>query len=439
MTNVEKNRLNFSKYSKSGINHLSFCIPHSALGIGNSALSVAHFNIVGFRAAVAALEDTRLRGRPYAIAGGSGGRAVVWDISPEALKANIRPGMALAAAERIVRDLEVIPPNPAAYQRANGAIEAVISRYAPAWQNDGGGNLFLDITGTRRIFGPPADCLCRVLNEIGEKIGLGAAAAAASNKLVSKVASRTIRPQGLVEVPAGDEAAFLAHQDISLLPGMGPLLMRTLAVTGFREIGELAALGDEEALALFGKKGLLLRDAALGIDNSPVADGGAHRVIGRQADFPEDVIDAATIRGALASLVEHGGLELRKEKLGSRTLRLAVVYNDGVEAKGLEKTKRLLVTDGELLAAAEGLYQKTVTRRIRIRSVGISLEDLAPLGYEADLFEPPEESKKHLLQQALDRIQERYGVGSVMRGIVLAAAVPAASPVISGLEPCRHR
>ena len=414
--------------------------PSSLVPNGKKPKDVAHFNIVGFRAAVAALEDPRLRGRPYAIAGSSGGRAVVWDVSPEALKADIRPGMAMAQAERLMRDLEIIPPNPMAYQKANGALEAVIARYAPAWQNDGRGNLYLDITGTRRLFGPPADCLCRVLNEIGEKTGLGAAAATAANKLVSKVASRTIRPLGLVEVPAGNEASFLAHQDIALLPGMGPCLMRTLAVTGFREIGEIAALTDAEALALFGKKGPLLRDAALGIDDTPVTDRGAHRSITRRADFPEDVIDETIIRGALASLVEHGGLEMRKEKSGMKMLRLTVIHSDGGEEGGVEKAKRLLVTDSELLEAAEGLYKKTVHRRIRIRSICLSLENLAPLGYEPDLFEPPGGSKGRLLQEALDRIRERYGAGTLVRGIILAAAAaPASMPAQLSAKSCNQK
>ncbi|MCL2130270.1 MAG: DNA polymerase, partial [Treponema sp.] len=165
--------------------------------------AVAHINIIGFRAAVAALLDRELRNRPYVIAGGEG-RGIVWDVSPEALRANIRPGMALAAAARLVRDLKVEAPNPAAYRKVNGTLEAIISRYAPLWQNDGAGNIYLDISGTRRLFGSPADCVSRVQNEISNELGMEAAAAAAANKLVSKVASRTIRPEGLVEVRPGD-------------------------------------------------------------------------------------------------------------------------------------------------------------------------------------------------------------------------------------------
>ena len=212
--------------------------------------AIAHLNIVGFRAALAALEDKTLQGRPYVIAGGSGGRALAWDVSPEAIRQNIKPGMALAAAQRLVKDLKILVPNPAAYQKANSVIETVIDSYAPVWQNDGIGNIFLDISGTRRIFGPPIDCVSRVQDEISKSIGIIAAATAATNKLVSKVASRNIRPVGLYVVDPGDEANYLAKINIALLPGIGPGLLRTLMVTGFREIGEIASLTEGEAKAL---------------------------------------------------------------------------------------------------------------------------------------------------------------------------------------------
>jgi len=390
--------------------------------MGSMPRAIAHLNIIGFRAAVAALVDRDLRNRPYVIAGGSGGRAVALDVSPEAMKEGITPGITLAAAQRMVKELPVVTPDPAACGKVNAVLEEIVTRYAPAWQNDGCGNIYLDITGTRRLFGSPADCVCHIQNEINAGIGIEAAAATASNKLVCKVASRAIRPEGLIEVRQGDEAAFIAHQDIILLPGLGPSLLKTIRVTGFREAGELAALTDGEAASLFGKKGILLRDAARGIDNTAVTMGTGARAIERKADFAEDVIDDTIIRGALAALVENGGLEMRREKLGAGSIRFSAVYSDGVAANGIEKGKRLFVLDSEILAAAGRVYRKTVTRRIRVRSICLSLEGLTPLGYEPDLFEIENDVRDHQLQEAIDLIQGRFGAGAVMRGVVLAAS-----------------
>ncbi len=302
------------------------------------------------------------------------------------------PGMALAVAQRQVKDLIVLSPDIQAYQVMNSELEKVAERYAPVWENDKMGNLFLDITGTSRIFGPPADCSSRILREINEQAGIKPAAAVASNKLVSKVATRTIRPMGLIQIYNGTEAEFLSHQDIRILPGMGQKLLRTASIVGMREIGEIAALSVSQAIALFGKQGPLLRSMAQGIDGSRVVERKEDRRITQQADFNEDVIDETAIKAAIESLAEHGGLEMRNEKLGMRNLSVVVIYADGVRVEGREQVKRPLVTDGEIMTAAFRLYKKTADRRIRIRSIGISFENLVPLGFQPDLFEPETET-----------------------------------------------
>jgi DNA polymerase-4 len=96
--------------------------------------------------------------------------------------------MALAAAQRQVKDLVVLPPDPPAYASMNRELERIAAVYAPAFENDQQGNLYLDLTGTSQLFGPPADCSSRILQEIAEQAGIRPAAAVAGNKPVGKVA-----------------------------------------------------------------------------------------------------------------------------------------------------------------------------------------------------------------------------------------------------------
>jgi len=383
--------------------------------------NLVHLNAIGFQSTIAVFFDRSLSGRPFIIPGRTGGQVVAADVSPAALRGGIVRGMTLSHAQRLVKDLIIAEPNPLKRAEVNKCINDVISRYAPAWQNDGAGNIFLDITGTRRIFGPALDCVCHIQNEIMDKVNITAAAATGTTKLVCKVASRTIRPEGLIEIRSGEEEAFLSRQDIALLPGLGPSLMKTIRVTGLTEIGDLAKLSDAEALSLFGKKGVLLRDSAKGIDNSPVC-AAKSRVIESRADFSDDVLDEMVLRGSLVSLAEHCGLDLRRDKLGAAVIALKIFYSDGVTAEGREKPRRLCFLDRDIALAAQRIFKKTVDRRIRIRSVSLSLEELLPLGFEPDLFEPETETRNRSLQEAADNIQNRYGEGKVTRGIVLAAS-----------------
>ena len=108
-----------------------------------------------------------------------------------------------------------------------------------------------------------------------------------------------------------------------------------------------------------------------------------------------------------------------------RNVRLGVVYSDGVTVQGLEKSKRLLIMDKEIFAAAYAVFRRVVTRRIRIRSIGLALEDFVPLFYQPDLFEVETEAKSRRLQEAVDKIQNRYG-----------CLKPASVPILSfGVSP----
>jgi DNA polymerase-4 len=402
---------------------------------------IIHLNFVGFMAGVAAVLDKGLRGRPFVIRGTSGGRSVAADVSPEAIEAGIVPGMALALAERKATDLVTIAPDPPAYRNCNAAIERIASRYAPAFQNDSRGNWYLDITGTAGLFGVPVDCASRVLREILADTGLCPAAAVAGNKLTGKVATRTIRPAGLIHIRQGDEAAFLAHQDIWLLPGLGPSLLRTIAATGFREIGELAALGAGETLALFGRRGLLLRDTARGLDDSRVlhaGDGEGPGPIERRLDFEEDVIDLEVIRGALGCLAEDTGIAMRREKLGAGKLSLIAAYADGVTEPGEERGKRLLILDREIGEAAERVYKRIVKRRIRIRGLTLALGDLRPLGWEPDLFVPEGDDRQRRLQEAVDTVKNRYGMNALTTGLVMAASKKRAGTALPSPAAYEH-
>jgi DNA polymerase-4 len=384
---------------------------------------IIHLNFIGFMAAVASVVDTSLRSHPFVIQGVSGGKAIVADASGEAVKEGVNLGMSLIMAKKRLPNLIIIEQDPILYRKCNSVIEKVASRYAPAYQSDTKGNWYLDITGTRRLFGPPPDCAFRVLNDILDDTSLCPAAAVAQNKLVSKVATRTIRPTGFINIRLGEEENFLSHQDIRLLPGVGPSILKTLAATGFYEIGELAALKDREAIALFGKKGILLRDTARGMDESPILyDSDKPKTVKKYLKFEEDVIENEVVRGAIIYLSENAGIDMRKEKLGAAAISLSVIYADGGSEEGTEKEKHLLVLDREISNAAEKIYIKKVTRRIRIRELILTLSDLKPLGYEPDLFIPEEDEKQNHLQEAIDKMRGRYGLNTITKALVLSSS-----------------
>jgi len=376
--------------------------------------SVVHVNVVGFMAAVEALVAPERRDKAFVVGSPGASRAIVLDASRNAIKEGIKIGMRLDVARERVRGLEILPPSLDAYRRANALLEKVCARFSPRVENDSGGHFFLDLDGTRRLFGEYIDCAAKIKNEIRAMAGLDPTVGLARNKLVAKVGTRCLRPDGLALVREGDEASFLAPQDIEFLPGVGPKNLRLLLAVGMREIGDLAETGDEECRALFGKEGPALRDAARGLDFRDVADGAlAARIIARELRFESDILDAFEIRAGLLRLVEESGLELRQEGFVAGRLSLRVTYTDGFEASASKNCERPLWGETELIRAADGLLATAGVRRVRARALRFALSSLSPSSPQLDLFAPPEPTKADRLQRAVDATRMRFGADNL--------------------------
>jgi DNA polymerase-4 len=398
--------------------------------------SIIHLNVVSFMAAVEALRDPGLRGQPFAVGIPGAARGRILEVSRLALREGVAPGMPIGEAERRLPGLRLVRPSPEAYRRANREMETICARYAPLLENSGGGHFFLDLRGTRRLFGEYIDQAVHIRREIAEGVGLDATTALAGNKLVAKVGTRSLRPAGFVAVREGDEEAFLCHQDVRFLPGVGPSIGRILSVTGIGEIGELAAFSDNEITGLLGRRGPELRASALGIDGSKVEQGDlTKRSIASRLHFDNDVLDEASILAALVTLVEGCGLELRRSRLQSRVVAVELGYSDNVAGRSATRLPRPIALDDELLAAARMALSRAHDRRVRVASLALALGALEPASLQLDLFAPVPalretfrdrepryaSAKLDRLQAAVDAARERFGAGAVTRCAALNA------------------
>src|SRR6056297_2670586 len=152
--------------------------------------AVIHLNVADFAVAVERLKDPNLKDRPVIIAPGGAKRAMVHDMSEEAYQAGVRKGMPLRRAQRICRDAAILAPHTDRYERAMRALFREALPYSPLIESgETDGHLFIDVTGTSRLFGPAKDTAWRMYRQIRTRIGLAPIWAVAPNKLVSKVAT----------------------------------------------------------------------------------------------------------------------------------------------------------------------------------------------------------------------------------------------------------
>lgn len=382
--------------------------------------TVLHINAVGFAAAIEANMDTSIRSRPYVVANDGAPRAVVLDLSPVAHREGIRRGMVLSAARQLCPGLLTLRPRPDFYHSVEDTLKTLCLSYTPLVESAGVGHLFVDLAGTCRINGAPEDAAQKLRADIYERTRLTPSIALATNKTVSKVATRVFRPAGFIALSPGEGGRLLRQQPVELLPGVGSMLLGRLSLLEINEIGQLAVLSRPEALAL-GSRGPELVTRARGVDGSPVdPDAAERRAVSATSILEPDTSDPETLRLVLMRLVMELAYQIRREGMGARALSVAIAYTDGATGGVTERSKALFSRDNEILVVAGAALNRAISRRVRIRRISLSLSQLGFAGPELDLFEPAE-IRRIRLQTAIDCVHTRYGLASVVPCALLAA------------------
>lgn len=241
--------------------------------------------------------------------------------------------------------------------------------------------------------------------------------ALAANKVVSKVATRVVRPHGFAAVHPGEESSFMAPQEVTLLPGVGPKLSLRMGALGITFMEELARLSEPQAVVAFGPHAPKLQRHARGVDPEPVLQSQrTHASISFSRVFATDSNSPEIIAAHLALLTEQIGYTLRTQNRSAGKLRLVVHFSDQKSTTRQAKLSPPQHEDAPLYAAAKSLLSKALQRRVRVRRLTLTLLNLSRESQQLDLFAPP---PAQAIQNALDTLRGRYGKRTIQRGSTL--------------------
>lgn len=374
--------------------------------------SILYIDPPAFCTTVEALVAPALRSRPVAVAAPGADRATILALSPEARAAGLERGMAVRLARKRCPDLLLLPPNPPLYARASRALHALLQAYAPVIEPHGYGHAFLDLTGTTRLFGPAADVAARIAREAQARMRLPLTVGVAVNKLVSEAATRVGRlasSQPLIEVPRGHEAGFLAPQLLAVLPDLPGDIRERLDEYHLRRVGEVAAIGETDLCAVFGRRGATLRQQVRGVDPRPVLPPEVRAEFRASHTLATDTNDRTVLHPVLRRLTEQLGRRLRRRGLAARRLLVAVDYTDHAAATHGQAIPESAL-DIELWSVARQLLDRALARRVAVRSMTTTVDQLIEAHRQLDLWEPPV-ARAVVIQQAVDAVRREKRAG----------------------------
>jgi DNA polymerase-4 len=180
--------------------------------------NIAHFDLDAFFVSVERLKNSRLNGKPLLV-GGSGDRSVVAACSYEARRFGIHSAMPMSLARRLCPEAIIIRGDMESYSKYSRLVTEIMQENVPLFEKASIDEFYIDLSGMDKFFGCglfARELKTRVLKESGLVVSYGLA----SNKLISKVATDEIKPDGQLEIAFAAEKNFLAPLPVGKLPGI---------------------------------------------------------------------------------------------------------------------------------------------------------------------------------------------------------------------------
>ena len=382
--------------------------------------TILHVDLDAFFAAIEQRDHPELRGRPVIVGGGGPtDRGVVSAASYEARRYGVRSAMPLRTAAALCPDAVFVPVHGRAYRAASRQVMAILRRFSPLVEQVSIDEAFLDVAGTVALFGPATDVALAIKAAIREELQLTASVGVASTRLVAKVASDLRKPDGLVVVPQGEEAAFLAPLPIARLWGVGERTRAALAEHGVSTIGDLAALPRDLLERRFGSLGLVLHDRARGVDQTPVGGGEPAKSVSHEHTFDRDTRDWGELERTLLGLSEGVGRRLRTGGVKAGTVGVKV-RDASFDTHTRQRTLPMPTDQTEVIWHTAVELARPLTRGLAVRLLGVAATHLTDRDQLA-LFAG--DDRRERATRAADDIRRRFGPRAITRARLLETDV----------------
>ena len=381
---------------------------------------IMHIDLDAFFVSVEQVFDPSLKGKPVAVGGVPGkGRGVVTAASYEARKFGVHSGMSLIQAQRLCPNCLFIPGRWERYTEASKKFMNILADFSPFLEPGGLDEAYLEVTGFESLHGSLKAMGEKIRKRIRDEIGIAASIGLAGSKIAAKVASKAAKPDGMIEVPVGGEAAFMAPQPIGRMPGVGEVTEKSLNALGIRTLGELARMPADSLSSRFGSYGEMLKMHAQGIDRSRVYPPSEAKSISTERTFDHDSRDREFLEATLRYLSEQIGARLRRYGQKGSVVHIRLRWSDFSTITRQRSLGFFTDSNEMIFGEALKLLDKALAyNRQPVRLIGVGMASLSegeeqlPLSMGASL-------RASAIDRALDRIRKSYGFGSIQTGRTL--------------------
>ena len=373
---------------------------------------VLHVDLDAFFASVEQLDNPALRGRPVVVGGVPPGRGVVASCSYEARRYGIRSAMPAAEAARRCPHAVFVAPRMQRYAERSARVMHVLRRFSPDVQPISIDEAFVDLSGTERLHGPAQVAGEALRARVASELGLTITAGGATGRYVAKLASAAAKPDGLLIVQPGEEAAFVATLRLEDLWGVGGSTEARLRAAGIHTVAALARHTPASLATMLGSgAGRFLYLASHGREPGAGRLSPRRRSVSAERTFATDSADPTRLNRALLGLAHRVMERMLAHALRGWTVTIKYRHADFSTFSARRSLERPIASASELYDVARALLYRRWNRTTPLRLIGCGVADVKDADYEqAELFSRRYDRERQVEEALLDLRRRRKGV-----------------------------
>jgi DNA polymerase-4 len=325
--------------------------------------------------------------------------------------------MPMARAERLCPAAVVVAPDHREYAVASNHVMAILRQVTPLMEQVSVDEAYLDVTGSTRRLGSPYAIGQAIRAQVRSELALVCSVGIGTSKTVAKIASTRAKPDGLLEVPAGQTVAFMRGLPVSALPGVGGKATQALANFGIRTVADVAATPPGVLRRAVGQAWAdHLAALADGNDPRPVSPTRLEKSIGAETTFDHDLPRGRQLDAAVLAMADKAARRMRRAGLACQTVAVKVRTSNFVTS-GRSRTLPAPTDLTPILAAsARELVESVDLKGLPVRLVGVRLEHLVALDrvvVQPTLDGDSDFDAQRRAQAAGDAVRGRFGAAAL--------------------------
>lgn len=365
-----------------------------------------------FFVAVEVAKNPRLKGMPV-VTGGE--RGIVSAFSYEAKALGVKRAMPIQRVRRDFPQVIVLKGDYVSYRNYSKRMFDIVRRYADEVEEYSIDECFADITGLNKplkmTYLEIAECIKK---EVNEELGLSVTLGLAPTKVLAKVASNWIKPNGLTVITPETIDDFLATFPVEKIWGIGPKTSENLKRKGVNTAMEFVNKDERWVYANFSANYINLWKELRGVSMLRVNQETkiTYSSIQRMHTFNPATKDKVFLLTQLSKHVEDVCAQARKYALLSKkftlTLRDQNLRYSSLSVALLEPSSAPEVILRLVYKNFGDLYQNNIL----YRATGITLQNLSSsVSHQATLFdiEDTRADKFQALHEQIDILEKKFG------------------------------